>query len=477
MQSNLGKLNGVRRGQTCDCGADNNRYNDDVVEKITETKTMSLKKHTRREWLTMTATALAVPMFIPRTVFAQGARPGANERLGIAGIGVGRFGGPLLDRVLRDERTVAICVCDVLKPRANEVATRHGLSSEHAYQDYRKVIERNDVDAIVIATPDHWHALPSVSAALAGKHLYIEKPVSLTIEDGKLMRAAARKTGVVVQSGSQLRSGVQIGVCRQFIREGGLGKITEVIAANYESPWLANLPAEQIPEGLDWDMWCGPTEPVPYSREVFRPRGDVGPGWISLRPYSGGEMADWGTHGLDQLQFALDLDDTGPVEILVEGEKLVPPVYSEPENRERGNRIGAQPRLTCRYANGITMRLDNGDRGGGIIVGEKGRIEIAGGNVTSNPSELLEEFRREHGVPERPSHTADWLNCIYNGDTPVGELETGIRVATLCHILNIARFVGRNLQWDPVKEEFIGDAEANTWLKREHRAGFEMPAV
>ena len=451
-----------------------------------------MKKQTRREWLTTTAAlttaALAVPVFIPRTVFAQGNRPGANDRLGVAGIGVGRQGAPVLANILRDRRTVAICVCDVWKKRAGEVAAKYNLSPEHAYQDYRKVIERKDVDAIMTATPEHWRAPICVPAALAGKHLYVEKPITLTIDDGKRMRAAARKTGIVFQCGSMQRSMVPNYLGGKFIREGNLGKITEVISANYESPWLDAMPGEAVPEGLDWDMWCGPAKSVPFNQQLFVPRGN--PGWLSFRPYSGGEMTGWGTHGFDEIQNALGMDDTGPVEILVDGQKLEPPTYDKVESKNRGDALCNTPRLAFKYANGIVVRLGvfenkdgqlvktaEGNRGGGIFIGEKGRVEIFRNRVTSNPKELVEEYLKEHAGQRLASHETDWINCIYDGKKPIGDLETGLRTAGICHILSIARYVGRNLKWDPVKEEFIGDAEANTWLKREQRKGFETPVV
>ncbi|MDR0327394.1 MAG: Gfo/Idh/MocA family oxidoreductase [Planctomycetaceae bacterium] len=436
---------------------------------------MNAKKQTRREWLSATATAIALPLFIPRTVFAQGGRPGANERLGIAGIGVGRQGAPVLANILKDQRTVAVCVCDVWKSRADEVAAKHGVAPEHVYQDYRKVIERKDVDAILTATPEHWRSPICVSAALAGKHLYVEKPITLTIEDGKLMRAAARKTGIKFQCGSMQRSMVPNDLGCRLIREGKLGKLKEVISANYESPWLYDMQAESAPPDLDWDMWCGPTGPVPFHPELFIPRGN--PGWLSIRSYSGGEMTGWGTHGFDQIQCALGMDDTGPVEILVEGEKLVPPVYDKPESRSRGDKICSQPHLSYRYANGITVTLGQGDRGGGVFIGEEGRVDIFRNQITSNPKEIAEDYLKEHAEHRLPSHETDWINCIYNGKMPIGDIETGLRTAGICHILSIARYLGRNLKWDPVQEEFVGDAEANTWLKREQRKGFETPKV
>lgn len=436
---------------------------------------MSIQQ-SRRDFLKTTAVAAALfatPTIIPRSALAQAARPGANDRIGVAGIGVGRQGGPVLAAVLGDARTQAICACDVWKKRAETVAAKHKM--QDAYQDYRKVIDRKDVDAIVTATPEHWRSLICVNAALAGKHLYVEKPITLTVQDGKLMRKAARKTGIVFQCGSMQRSYIQNYLGCQFIREGKLGKIKEVISANYESPWLNNLPSEQVPEGLDWDMWCGPTEPVPFNQQLFVPRGI--PGWLSFRPYSGGEMTGWGTHGFDQIQCALGMDETGPVEVLVEGDKLDPPVYDKPEDKKRGDDICSLPRLAYRYANGITVRLDSGNRGGGIFIGEKGKVEIFRAKMTSNPKEMAEDYQKEYASVKLPPHTTDWINCIFDGKKPMGEMETGIRTATICHILNIARYLGRNLKWNPEKEEFIGDNEANQWLSRKHRKGFELPEV
>ncbi len=429
----------------------------------------------RRQFLKTAAAVVAVPTFIPRTVFADAKRPGANDRLGVAGIGVGRQGAGVFGAAAGDKRTQAVAVCDVWKKRGLEIAAKHKIPEDAVCQDYRKIIDRKDVDAIVTATPEHWRSLICVNAALAGKHLYVEKPITLTIEDGVLMRKAAKKTGIVFQCGSMQRSMIPNYLGCKFIREGKLGKITEVISANYESPWFYGMQGEAVPEDLDWDLWCGPTEPVPFHPQLFVPRGN--PGWLSFRPYSGGEMTGWGTHGFDQIQCALGMDDTGPVEILVDGSKLEPPTYDKPESNARGNKICSMPNLAFKYANGLTVKLMDGNRGGGIFFGEKGKVEIFRNKMTSNPKELAEDWLKENADVKLPSHVTDWINCIYDGKKPIGDLETGIRTATICHILNIARYLGRNLKWDPVKEEFVGDAEANTWLKREHRKGFEQPTV
>ena len=449
---------------------------------------MRQTQHSRRDFLksaSLVTMAVAAPVVIPRSVLAQGNTPGANDRIGVAGIGVGRQGGPVFSEAARHPATQAICTCDVWLQRAQDMAKQTGAAD--AYQDYRKVLDRKDVDAIVTATPEHWRSLICINAAQAGKHIYAEKPITLTIEDGILMRKAARKNNIVFQCGSMQRSFRENYLGCKMIQEGKLGKITEVIAANFETPWLCRLPEQPMPEGLDWDMWCGPTDPVPFNKDLFTPRAK--PGWLSFRPYSGGEMTGWGTHGFDQIQCALQMDDTGPVEILVEGGKLDPPTYDQSESADRGNKICSSPRLKYRFANGVTVHLGKeetadgakkfveGNRGGAIFVGDKAKAEIFRSRVTSNPPELVADYFEKHADLKLPNHVADWLECIPTGKRPIGDIESGHRTATICHLLNIARYLGRSLKWDPEKEMFPNDAEANSYLSRKHRKGFELPEV
>lgn len=434
-------------------------------------------KFSRRSFLRTTSCGivanLVIPELIPRTALANGDRPGANERIGVAGIGVGRRGAEVYRIAAKNVKTEAICVADVWLTRAEKVAKDNGCDA--AYLDYRKVLDRKDVDAIVTATPEHWRGLVCINACLAGKHVYGEKPITLTINEGKLMEKAARRNNVVFQTGSQQRSMPENVIGCDFIKNGGLGNIKEVIAANYESPWTCNLPGQQVPEGLDWDTWCGPTPVVPYNIDLFTPRAK--PGWLSFYPYSGGEMTGWGTHGFDQIQSALGMDLTGPTEVIVEeeGQNLELPVYSQAESAERGNKICSTPHLAYRYANGITVRLANGNRGGAIFIGTKGKMEIFRGNLTSNPPEIAQELLKKK--IQIQDHVDNWLSCILTGERPVADIAIGRRSAAICHLLNIARLLGHNLQWDPEKELFIDDNEANTYLSREVRKGYELPKV
>jgi len=428
---------------------------------------------TRRRFLQISGGLLAgtfVPLVIPRHVLGTETTPSANERIGIGGIGIGRRGLQLFEEVPSLGRIVAIA--DVNLPRAEKTAEPHKAV---AYQDYRKLLERKDVDAIITATPDHWRAIVCIHACQAGKDVFGEKPMSLTIHEGRKMVEAVRKYGRVFQTGSQQRSMAANRLGCELVRNGRIGKIHTVIAANYPSPWECALPGQPVPAGLDWDMWCGPTEPVPYHIDLYTPRAN--PGWISFRPYSGGEMTGWGAHGLDQIQWALGTDDTGPVEIWTEGEKFSPPTYTQPESRARGEKICSQPKVFFKYASGVVVKFDNGPPGGAVFIGDKGRITIDRAKFSVEPKELGEppydDFKVRLYVSN--NHMLNWLECIKTRQKPVADVEIGHRSTTLCHLGNIARWTGRPLKWDPVKEQFVGDEDANTYLDRPRRKPYVLP--
>jgi predicted dehydrogenase len=329
--------------------------------------------------------------------------------------------------------------------------------------------------------------------------------MTLTIREGRLMVEAARKYGRVFQCGSQQRSQIENHFGCHFVRSGIIGKITKVIAYNYQSPWECGLPAQPVPDGLDWDMWCGPTEPVPYHAELYIPRGK--PGWLSFRPYSGGEMTGWGAHGFDQIQCALGMDDSGPVEVWVGEGTFEPPTYKEPEPSTRGNALCGVPQVFFRYANGTVMELAKGPRGGGIFIGEKGTVTIDRGRCSSDPAELVagplakaiaelkERAKARKSSIEDPApppspvpgeaavastpplnggHMQNWFDCIRSRQKPIADVEIGHRSATVCHLGNIARWTGKRLKWDPVRERF-DDADANTYLDRVRRKPYGLP--
>jgi predicted dehydrogenase len=439
----------------------------------------------RRQFLRRSAAAGAaaagLPYVIPRNVLAAPGTPGANDRIGIAGIGIGRQGTGVLTRAVKSSDGRFIGVADVNLPRAAEKCRK--LGGGVAVQDYRKILERKDVDAVVTATPEHWRAIICVAACQAGKDVYAEKPVSLTIHEGRQMVAAARKYQRVFQVGSQQRS---MDVCRvacEFLRRGGLGRISRITTMRYPSPFHCGLPGQSVPDGLDWDMWCGPTEPVPYHAELYVPRGQ--PGWLSFRPYSGGEMTGWGAHGLDMIQWALDMDQSGPTEIWVEGPRYDPPTIRVPEKNKRPNIQCSNPAVFWRYANGVTLVMDRvfakepggpapkAPSFGGIVEGEKGVAVIDRGRFTTDPSELAQAVLQ--GVKNQETHVENWIACMKSRKRPNADVEIGHRSATVCHLGNIARWTHRKLRWDPVAEQFIGDAEANAYLDRDRRKPYTLP--
>ena len=428
----------------------------------------------RRTFLKRSGALIAgatLPQILPTGVLAAAGRPGANDRIGIGFIGIGRQAGGLLQGLLKLPEMRYVAVADVNMKRARESATRHNAVP---FQDYRRLLERKDVDAIVTATPEHWRLLICVEACQAGKDVYAEKPMTLTVREGRLMVQAARKYKRVFQVGSQQRSQWQNYTGCELIRKGGLGKVTKVIAYNYPSPWEGKLPAQSVPDELDWDMWCGPNPIVPFNQDLYLPRAN--PGWLSFRPYSGGEITGWGAHGFDQIQCALGMDESGPVEFWTEGGKFDPPTYTKPESKERGDKICSEPKVFFRYANGVLVEPGaEATMGGAVFHGEKGRVAIARGSCESDPDELAIDALRKRPADFNDNHQKNWLDCIKSRAKPIADVETGHRSATVCHLANIARWTGRKLRWDPVKEEFIGDKEANQFLDRERRKPWVGP--
>ena len=423
--------------------------------------------------LQVAAMGASAPWFVSSSALAKAGRVAASDQVGIGYIGAGHRANQLTD-LPPAGRIVA--VADVDLGRAEELAAKHG---GRAYRDYRELLDAQDVDAVIIATPDHWHVLPAIHACLAAKDIYLEKPLSLTVREGRLLVEAVRKCGRVLQTGSQRRSmpGHRWGC--ELVRNGVAGTIHTVVIANYPSPWESQFPAQPVPDKLDWDAWCGLTEPVGFHPDIYIQRSN--PGWISLRPYSGGEMTGTGAHGFDQIQWALDMDHTGPVEIWCEGGKLEPVVYTQPESRDRGDtHMSAGHRVGMRYANRIEIRLeDNGPQAGGEFIGDRGKIRIGNNEVTSNPPELAQTPAQDlkMRMPEINDHILDWLQAIKTRSRPIADVEIGHRSAILCHLGNIARWIGRPLRWDPETETFPGDEEANLLLDRPRRKAFELPTV
>lgn len=391
------------------------------------------------------AVLAAAPLILSARARAQAGQPGPNDRVGVGFIGCGREGGGLRPHLPPDAEIVAIA--DVNEARLAQFA---GDQPWKRYTDYRELLDSADVDAVVIATPDHWHALNGYHACQAGKDAYVEKPLTLTVREGRILVEAARKHGRIVQTGSQQRSMPDCVEGCRLVREGRVGKIHTVHGANYPSPWECALPVEPVPEGLNWDMWLGPTGVRGYHQDIYLPRAN--PGWISFRPWSGGEMTGWGSHGLDLILWALDLDHSGPVEVWPEeGAVLTRPV-------------------SFRFADGTLLHLDGkGPAGGGLFKGENGEILVDRGLYTVRDADQPEPEKPAPASGGPAEHLKNWIDCVRSREKPIADVEIGHRAATMCHLGNIARWAGRKLQWDPEKEQFVGDDEANLYLERPMR--------
>jgi predicted dehydrogenase len=308
---------------------------------------------------------------------------------------------------------------------------------------------------------------------------------------------AVRKYGRIFQTGEQQRSNPKTRKAAELILNGRIGKVQQVIAYNYPSPFESNFPAQPVPESLNWDRWCGPNEVVPYnvnlylSRVPYEPeviyppepaeQTATGPGWMSFRPYSGGELLNWGCHGLSMVQWALGMDESGPVEVWVEpAEKMKDFVQDLPGKRDHGDAVGLHPVINYRYANGVVLTLSSLNPrvgGGATFIGDKGEITIIRGSYECKPKGLDKDPLPPNPIRlyESDNHMQNFYDCVRSRKDPIMKIENAHRVATLCHLGNISRWLGRRLEWDPAKEVFPHDEEANTFLDIPRRKDYELP--
>lgn len=422
---------------------------------------------------------------------------GANERIGVGIIGCGRRNGQLAvgkgGQGKPPEYAKIVAVADFNRKRADQWAEKYKAKP---FQDYRKLLELKEVEVVVYATPEHWHYLPCIHACQAGKDIYGEQPLSHSIREGQVMVQAVRKYQRVFQTGEQQRSHPKTRKAVEMVLNGFIGKVHTVIGYNYPSPWDYRFAEEPVPAELDWDAWCGQNEVVPFNINAYVPRvpynrenypaeaaekSAVGPGWMSLRPYSGGELLNWGCHGLSMVMWGLGMDDSGPVEVWVEPEeKLAALTYEQPENRERGDQLMSSPVVHYRFANDVVLKLESTESrlgGGGTFIGDKGKITVFRDGYECDPPELDQQPLPPDAIRvyESDNHMHNFYECVKSRKDPIMQVEHGHRVATLCHLGNIARWLGRRLKWDPEKEIFPDDQEANALLDCPKRKGYELP--
>jgi predicted dehydrogenase len=405
------------------------------------------------------------------TYFFPGAAPSAraadkavapSEHIRTAAIGVGNQGG--LKNNLKFHIKNCVAVCDVDKKRLSDAAAavqKETGKAPAAETDYRKILDRKDVDAVVVTVPDHWHAQITVDACNAGKDVYCEKPLSLTVAEGRTMVQAGRANKRIVQTGSQQRSDAKFRLACELVRSGRLGQLKEVRvgipAPNWSPP---PVPDSDPPAELDYEMWLGPAPKRPYNAKrvhyLFRFFWD----------YSGGQLTNFGAHHLDIGQWALGMDESGPVSVEGKAKFQKDGWYETPEWCE----------ITYRYASGVPVVCAIGEKQGCTFIGEKGTIYVTRGKLESTPGEIIKEPLKETDIHLYASsdHHKNWFDCIKSRKTPIADVEIGHRSATVCHLGNIAIRAGRKINWDPAKEQITGDAEAAAMLSRPYREPWKL---
>ncbi|HUU11152.1 MAG TPA: Gfo/Idh/MocA family oxidoreductase [Phycisphaerae bacterium] len=409
------------------------------------------------------AAALVGPYVVTSGALGAPGKPAASNRLTVAHIGIGNQGSGHFGGMLGNRSAQILAVCDVRKTvrdqRQKEVDARYGQERESgeyqgcaAYNDYHEVMARADIDAVIIAVPDHWHAIVSCAAARAGKDIYQEKPLTLDIHEAWTLVDYVRRYGVVFQTGSQQRSDTKFRHACELVRNGYIGKLQTVHVGVGGPSEEKYLPEEPIPPGLDWEVWQGPAPWKPHNSE--RCSGNYGGGWRMIRDYSGGMMTDWGAHHFDIAQWGMGMDGNGPVEVLA----------PDKDNKQ----------IRYRYASGVVMY--HGGANGVLFTGTDGKVEVNRGHLKTWPDDLARATigPNETHLYASNDHRGDWLHCIKTRSRPICDIEVGASSITVCHLGNLCYWLGRNIKWDPVKKEIIGDAEASRWLDRPKRAPYRI---
>lgn len=349
-----------------------------------------------------------------------------------------------------------VAVCDVDGRHREKARIQAGLSAGSAYNDFRRVLARSDIDAVVISTPDHWHVPIAVAAARAGKDIYCEKPLTLTIAEGRTLCEQVRRHNRVFQVGSQQRSESGFNLACELVRSGKIGELEIVKVGLPGSRSIGPQPVMPVPEGFDYDMWLGPAPWKPYTKARCHGK------FRHIFDYSGGKFIDWGAHHLDIVQMALGADNSGPLEIEGTGQFPSDGIYD----------TALSYSVDFTYADGTKVNALTSHRGGILFEGSEGWIFVNRGVIDGHPKSLLQTNRiTQH---KKPTHYRDFLDCVKLRKDPVAPVEAGHSSSTACHLGNISMLLGRKLRWDPQREQFINDATAQRMTARSMRSPWRL---
>jgi len=462
-----------------------------------------MKKRTESRRSFLKKSAFAAPMVLSAHVVARGARyVSPNEKVNIGLIGCGNRCKAVVSGGMEYPEFQMVAVADCFEPQTRKILD-HYKADWNAYTDFREMIEKENLDGVLIETTTHARAWITIQALQMGVDAYIEKPMCLTIEEGKAMVAAAQRYDRVTQIGTQQRSIPLNNYACDLIQAGAIGKVRVVEAPNFigPDPWV-DKPGQPMPEGGPegwWDVWTNAAPKRPYHPQIHR-------GWSRWDDYDAGGrcfgVSGWGTHSYDQVQRAIGTSDTGPVEILLEEPvtlmetgKFEQREIGEDETGQRYYRmaklIGPRAKVRMWYANGVELRCHlDGDRGPGlgcIVVGEDGKIEVNRDKITSNPKDVVQTSERPKTLPElghseTAPHVKNFLDCIKTRERATADVAYGHRSTTICNLVNIVREVGRvgeRLKWNPKTEQFTNcdEANQNRWVTRPRRADYELPKI
>jgi predicted dehydrogenase len=433
---------------------------------------------TRRTFLQQAAAApaaaLAAPLFVPASALGAAGPAPASERIVVGVIGTGGRGRSLINAFVNEKDVQVVAVCDVdarhRKLGQALVQKRYGHAGCAAYKDFRDLLDHQGLNAVVVATPDHWHALASIAACRAGLDVYCEKPLANSVGEGRAICEAVRRHKRVLQTGSHERSGANARFACELVRNGRIGKL-QTLRINLpfsdahlqQARKLSSVPPTMpVPPGFDYDFWLGHTPAVPYTEKRCHFW------WRFILAYGGGEMTDRGAHVIDLGQLGAGTDDTGPVEIEATGV------------RTKGSLFDAfwDYRFENTFAGGL--KLVGGAKGprGVKFEGSDGWvfIHVHGAKLEASSPDLLKESpdRFKVRLGRSPGHVRNFLDCVKSRKEPVAPAEVGHRTASICHLNNIAMLLGRKLRWDPKKEKFADDEEANRLLTPPMRAPWKL---
>ncbi len=447
---------------------------------------------TRRKFIKTTvigaAGTIVIPTIVPSSVFGKNA---PSNKINIGAIGNGRISRTHdMTETLKYDFARIIGVCDVDSKRAvdgkayvekyyeGKTGNKNYIDVK-PYTDYRELLLNKDIDAVLISTPDHWHSQIAIEAALSGKHIYLQKPTSLTIKEGREMSDIVHRTGVIFQIGSQQRSMKQFRIACELVRNGRIGKVHTVRIGLPGDPGGPDEPDMPVPKNLNYDMWLGSTPFVPYTEKGVHPQNDYSrPGWLRLEQFGAGMITGWGAHHLDTAHWGMGTEYTGPVEIKAEAVFPKSGLWN----------VHGDFLVEAKYKNGATL-LVNGKYPNGVrFEGTEGWIFVIRGNYSVTDSDPVSETNNAKaldasdpkiltskiGIDEinlevSKEHHGNWLDAIKSGKQPIAPVEVAHRSCTACLLGHIAMKLPRTLNWDPDKERFINDDEANSMLSRPQR--------